>query len=112
MARTIRRGAATALLLHGEERFLVDEKARQMVGEWSAELVSDFGLDTMEGTGLAPARLQDAVLQSPFLDPYRVVFVRMVPPNRAEGLAAAIGQIPATTRLLITVAGRLGSTNK
>ncbi len=81
MARTIRRGAATAFLLHGDERFLVDEKARQMVEGWRSELVSDFCLDTMEGAGLAPARLQDAVLQSPFLDPYRIVFARMVPPN-------------------------------
>jgi DNA polymerase-3 subunit delta len=112
MARTTRRGAATALLLHGEERFLVDEKARRTVEEWRSELVSDFGLETMEGAGLAPARLQDAVLQAPFLDPYRVVFARMVPANRAEGLAAAITEIPPTTRLLMTVAGRLGSTNK
>ena len=112
MARTTRRGSATALLLHGEERFLVDEKSRQMVEEWRPELVSDFGLETMEGAGLSPARLQDAVLQSPFLDPYRIVFVRMVPANRAEGLAGAVTEIPPTTRLLITVAGRLGSTNK
>jgi DNA polymerase-3 subunit delta len=66
----------------------------------------------MEGAGLTPARLQDAVLQAPFLDPHRVVFVRMVPANRAEGLAPAVQHIPPTTRLLITVAGRLGSTNK
>src|SRR5256885_331116 len=112
MARTSKRGSATALLLHGEERFLVDEKSRQMVEEWRPELVSDFGLETMEGAGLASARLQDAVLQSPFLDPFRIVFVRMVPANRAEGLAGAVTEIPPTTRLLITVAGRLGSTNK
>jgi len=66
----------------------------------------------MEGAGLSPARLQDAVLQAPFLDPHRVVFVKMIPANRAEGLAPAVEQIPPTTRLLITVAGRLGSTNK
>jgi hypothetical protein len=64
MARTTRRGAATALLLHGEERFLVDEKARRTVEEWRSELVSDFGLETIEGAGLAPARLPDAVLRS------------------------------------------------
>jgi DNA polymerase III subunit delta len=112
MARTTKRGTATALLLHGEERFLVDERARQTVEQWRTDLVSDFGLDTMEGAGLAAARLQDAVLQAPFLDPYRLVFVRMVPSNRAEGLAGAVTEIPPTTRLLITVAGRLGSTNK
>jgi DNA polymerase-3 subunit delta len=112
MPRAAKVGAATALLLHGEERFLVEQRARTLVADWTKELVSDFGLETMEGTGLAPARLQDAVLQAPFLDPYRVVFVRAVPPNRSEGLAAAIATIPTSTRLLITVAGRLGSTNK
>ena len=95
MARgTEKRGAADALLLHGEERFLVDERARATLDQWGKDLVSDFGLDTMEGAGLAPARLQDAVLQAPFLDPYRVVHVRMVPANRAEGLAGAVQEIP------------------
>jgi DNA polymerase III delta subunit len=83
-----------------------------MLGAWSPELVSDFGLETLEGAGLAPARLQDAILQAPFLDPYRVVFVRMVPSNRAESLAPAVAEIPSTTRLLITIAGRIGATNK
>ena len=112
MPRTTGRAGATALLLHGEERFLVDEKARAILDEWRAALVSDFGLETLEGSGLQPARLQDAVLQSPFLDPYRVVFVRMLPANRAESQAAAIAEIPPTTRLVITVAGRIGATNK
>jgi len=112
MPRAATRAQATALLLHGEERFLVDEKARATVDDWKKDLVSDFGLETIDGAGLAPARLQDAVLQLPFLDPYRLVFVRMVPPNRAEPLAPAVAQIPPTTRLLITVAGRLSASNK
>jgi len=103
---------ADALLLHGDERFTVDERARATLDEWRQDLVSDFGLETLEGAGLQPPRLQDAVLQAPFLDPYRVVFVRMVAANRAEGLASALGTIPPTTRLLITVAGRLGATNR
>jgi len=90
----------------------MEERSRAILEEWRHDLVSDFGLETMEGAGLTSARLQDAVLQAPFLDPHRVVFVRMVPANRAEGLAPAVQQIPPTTRLLITVAGRLGSTNK
>ena len=102
----------TVLLLHGEERFLVDERAHTTLEAWRRDIVSDFGLDTMEGTGLTPARLQDAVLQAPFLDPHRLVFVRMVPANRTEGLAPAVATIPPTTRLVITVAGRVGSTNK
>src|SRR5256886_14857774 len=107
MARgTEKRGAVDALLLHGEERFLVDERARVTLDQWSKDLVSDFGLDTMEGAGLAPARLQDAILQAPFLDPYRVVHVRMVPANRAEGLAGAGAGSPRATRPRRTGAGR------
>lgn len=112
MPRTARSGTPTALLLHGDERFLVDERARLLVDNWKQDLVSDFGLDVLEGQGLAPARLQDAVLQAPFLDPHRVVYVRMVPANRAETLASALQQIPASTRLLITVQGRLSAGNK
>ena len=112
MPRATSRAGATALLLHGDERFLVDERARATLDEWGKELVSDFGLDTLEGAGLAAARLQDAVLQAPFLDPYRIVFVRMVPANRAESLAAAMAEIPPTTRLLLTVAGRISAASK
>ena len=107
MAGASKRAAAHALLLHGEERFLVDERARATLDDWKAELVSDFGLEVMEGVGLTPARLQDAVLQAPFLDPYRVVHVRMLPAGRADSQAGAVAEIPPTTRLLITVAGRL-----
>ncbi len=103
---------ATAILLHGDERFLVDEIARTTLEHWKAELVSDFGFETLEGTGLTVSRLQDSMLQAPFLDPYRVVFVRGIPANRAESLAPALGEVPPSTRLLITVAGRLGPGNK
>jgi DNA polymerase-3 subunit delta len=115
MARTAAARAATTgtvLLLHGDERFLIDEVASTTLEAWKAELVSDFGLDTIEGTGLTAARLQDSVLQLPFLDPYRAVFVRMLPATRAESMAPALADIPPTTRLLITVAGRLGPGNK
>ena len=112
MPRATSRAGATALLVHGDERFLVDEKARATLDDWGKELVSDFGLDTLEGAGLPSARLQDAVLQAPFLDPYRVVFARMIPANRAESLAPAVAEIPPTTRLLLTIAGRISATNK
>src|SRR3989441_9718826 len=112
MPKAAGRNADTIRLMHGEERFLVDERSRATLDEWRTELVSDFGLEVLEGAGLTPARLQDAVLQAPFLDPYRVVFARMIPANRAEGVAPALAQIPVTTRVLLTVAGRLGSTNK
>jgi DNA polymerase-3 subunit delta len=103
---------APILLLHGEERFLIEEKARTTLEAWRSELVSDFGFDRLEGQGLNAARLQDSVLQAPFLDPYRVVAVAWVPAARAESLAAALVEVPATTRLLITVAGRLGGGNR
>ncbi|GEM_PF-1026165 len=112
MARPTNRGAATALLLHGEERFLVDERARATLDQWKQDLVSDFGLDTMEGQGLTAARLQDAILQAPFLDPYRVVHVRWLPANKAESVASALNEIPPTTRLMITVAGKIAASNK
>jgi len=99
-------------LLHGEERFLVDERARATLDEWRKELVSDFGEDTLEGQGLTPSRLQDAILQAPFLDPYRVVYARMAAAARAEALAPAVAEIPATTRLLITIAGRVSAAGK
>src|SRR2546427_4845599 len=100
------------LLLHGEERFLVDERARATLEDWRRELVSDFGQDTLEGQGLTPARLEDAVLQAPFLDPYRIVYARMAQPARSEALAAALRDIPPTTRVLITIAGRLSGAGK
>ena len=102
----------TVLLYHGEERFLIDEAARATLDGWKPELVSDFGFDTLEGTGLTPARLQDSILQAPFLDPFRAVCVRMLPAQRAESMAGALQDIPSTTRLLITVAGRLSPSNK
>jgi DNA polymerase-3 subunit delta len=110
--RTATSRATTVLLFHGEERFLVDEAARATLEAWKPELVSDFGFDTMEGAGLTPARLEDSILQAPFLDPFRAVYVRMLPAQRAESIAAALAEIPPTTRLLITVAARLSPSNK
>lgn len=100
------------MLLHGEERFLVEEKARALVDGWQEGLVSDFGFEPIDGVGLTAARLQDAILQAPFLDPHRVVWARGLLPQRAESLAPAVTVVPPTTRLLITVGGRLGATNK
>jgi DNA polymerase-3 subunit delta len=56
--------------------------------------------------------LQDAILQAPFLDPYRVVHARMAAAARAEALAPALAEVPTTTRLLITVAGRVSAAGK
>lgn len=103
---------STVILLHGEEQFLVDEEARSLLARWRAGLVSDFGFEAIEPAGLSAGKLQDAILQGPFLDEYRVVAVRGVAPNRADSLAPALAEIPDTTRLLLTANGRLAAGGK
>lgn len=107
-----KRGPAHLLLLHGEESFLVDEEARATVGEWRRQLVSDFGYDQLDAQGLTAAQLRDALLQAPFLDPFRVVVARNILPRRADSLAPAFGEVPETTRAVLTVAGRLNPSSK
>jgi DNA polymerase-3 subunit delta len=98
-----------AVLLHGEETFLAEEDARRRLATWSGELVSDFGYEALDPGSLNAARLRDSLLQAPFLDPFRVVVVRALPPRKADSLAPALKEVPETTRLLITVSGRLGA---
>ena len=105
-------GAPSAFLLHGEERFLVEERARGLVADWKQGLLSDFGYEPLDGGSLPVARLRDAVLQAPFLDPHRLVWARGVPATRAESLAPALAEVPPTTRLLITINGRISASNK
>jgi len=112
MTRATTSRATTLVLIHGDERFLIVEAARATIEAWKQDLVSDFGFETLEGTGLTPSRLQDSILQAPFLDPYRAVYARMLPATRAESMAPALAEIPPTTRLLVTVAGRLSPGNK
>src|SRR5256885_5743365 len=103
---------APVVLHHGEERFLVEQKGRALVEEWRRELVPDFGFDPIDAAGLTAGRLQDAVLQAPFLDPYRVVWVKGVVAAKADSLAPALEAVPETTRLVIAVVGRLGPGSK
>ena len=100
------------LLLHGEESFLIDDEARRTLIDWRSQLVSDFGSEAMDPAGLSADRLRDAVQQAPFLDPYRVVSVRGIATRRAEGLAAALTEVPDSTRVLLTVSGRLPASSK
>jgi DNA polymerase III delta subunit len=100
------------LLLHGDEAFLVDDEARRVLAEWRAPLVSDFGYESLDPSGLTAERLRDAVLQAPFLDPYRVVVARGVAPRRADQLGGALSEIPETSRVLLTVAGRLQASSR
>ncbi len=107
-----RAAARPILLLHGEESFLVDDEARRTLAEWRQGLVSEFGMEALDTASLTAARLRDAILQVPFLDPYRVVSVRGVAPRRADGLAGALADVPDSTRVLLTAAGRLGAASK
>jgi DNA polymerase III delta subunit len=100
------------LLLHGEESFLVNEEARRTLAEWRKALVSDFGFEALDPGGLTGERLRDAILQGPFLDPYRVVAVRGLAVRRADPLAPALKEVPETTRLLLAVNGRLAPASR
>ena len=104
--------APPVLLLHGEETFLVEDEARRVGAEWRAELVSEFGYEALDPSALTVARLREAVLQIPFLDPYRVVVARGVQLRRADGLAPALVEVPDSTRVLITVRGRLNASSR
>jgi DNA polymerase III delta subunit len=104
-------GDTRVLLVHGEESFLVEEEAKRVLEGWRAELVSDFGYEALDPGALSAAKLRDAVRQLPFLDPFRIVAVRSVPARRAEGLAPGLKDVPDTTRVLITVSGRVGASS-
>jgi DNA polymerase-3 subunit delta len=98
--------------LHGEEPFLVDEEARRTLRDWRGQLVSDFGSEAMDPATLTAERLRGAVQQGPFLDPYRVVSVRGILPRKADALAPGLGEVPDSTRLLMTIGGRLPPSSK
>jgi DNA polymerase-3 subunit delta len=106
------KGPARALLLHGEESFLIAEESRRVLAEWTADLVSDFGLEQLDATALTMEHLRDSVLQAPFLDPHRVVVAKGVAARRADSLAPALAEVPESTRLLLTVNGRLPAASK
>jgi DNA polymerase III delta subunit len=100
---------SNVLLLHGDESFLVNEEARRTLDEWRKDLVSDFGFEALDSGAVTMERLRDAVLQAPFLDPWRVVVVRALPVRRADPLAPALKEVPDTTRLLLAVNGKLAA---
>jgi len=102
---------AHVLLLHGEESFLVEEEAKRVLDAWRADLVSDFGYEALDPGPLTSAKLNDAVRQLPFLDPFRIIAVRSLPVRRAEVVAPGLREVPDTTRVLITISGRVGAGN-
>jgi len=95
------------LLLHGEEAFLLAEESGRTLRAWREGLVSDFGFEALDASTVTMDRLRDAILQAPFLDPWRVVAVRGIATRKADGLAPALAEVPESTRVLLTVNGRL-----
>ncbi|HEY0411468.1 MAG TPA: DNA polymerase III subunit delta [Candidatus Dormibacteraeota bacterium] len=89
---------AELLLIHGEERFLVDREARAWLAAARAASASDFSVEVLD----APARLdglRQSLIEVPFLDARRHLLVRDPPqlserPRRgadsAEALAGAL----------------------
>lgn len=108
----LRVASRSILLLHGDEPFLIEDEARRALAQWREGLTSEFGYESLDPSGLTPARLREAVLQVPFLDPYRVVTVRGIAVRAAETLARGLSEVPESTRLLLTVVGRLPATSK
>ncbi len=106
------RPSSSVVLLYGEESFLIADECRRLLKEWTAGLVSDFGLDRLDASSLTMEHLREAVLQAPFLDPHRVVVALGVALRRADGLAPALGEVPESTRILISVGGRLPANSK
>lgn len=100
------------LLLHGEEAFLLAEEFGRTLREWREGLVSDFGFEALDASAVTADRLRDAILQAPFLDPWRVVAVRGIATRKADGLAPALAEVPESTRVLLTVNGRLPAAGK
>ena len=108
--RATNRPAAMAVLLHGEERFLVDEKARAILQPWVAELVSDFGLDDARRARASPPRASRTPSFRRRFSTHTAWSSCACSPRHARG-----GPWPAHSRrsrprpaLLLTVAGRLG----
>jgi DNA polymerase III delta subunit len=100
------------VLLHGEESYLIEDESRRLLASWGQDLVSEFGFEALDPSGLTAARLRDTILQVPFLDPYRVVSVRGLAGRRADGLAPALADVPESTRVLLAVNGKLGAASK
>jgi len=101
---------AELLLVHGEERFLVDREARGWLAAAREASASEFSVEVLD----APTRLDGlrrSLIELPFLDARRHVLVRDPPqlserPRRgadsAEALAAALeSRAPSTSVCLV-----------
>ena len=115
-------GAATLpplLLIHGEERHLVDAEARRWLDTARAQSSSDLNIEVID----APAKLDQvrrSLAEMPFLDPQRHVMVRDAPQltERArrgadppELLVGALRERAPTTAVCLVVHGKVAATN-
>ncbi len=109
----------TLLLIHGEERHLVDAEASAWLDAARAQCSSDLNVEVID----APAKLDQvrrSLIEIPFLDPVRYLMVRDAPQlaERARRgadppdlLAAALEQRSPTTSVCLVVHGKVAATN-
>jgi DNA polymerase-3 subunit delta len=107
------------LLIHGEERFLVDREARAWLAAARAASASDFSVEVLD----APARLDGlrrSLIEVPFLDARRHLLVRDPPqlserPRRgadsAEALAGALETRAPSTSVCLVAHTRVSAAN-
>jgi DNA polymerase-3 subunit delta len=111
--------SAELLLIHGEERFLVDREARAWLAAARAQSASELSIEVLE----APSRLDGlrrSLIEVPFLDARRHVLVRDPPqlserPRRgadsAEALAGALETRSPTTSVCLVAHTRVTAAN-
>jgi DNA polymerase-3 subunit delta len=107
------------LLIHGEERHLVDAEATQWLDTARAQSSSDLNIEVFD----APAKLDQvrrSLAEMPFLDPLRHVMVRDAPQltergrrgaEPAELLITALGERSPTTVVCLVVHSKVAATN-
>ncbi|HZS14321.1 MAG TPA: DNA polymerase III subunit delta [Candidatus Dormibacteraeota bacterium] len=107
------------LLIHGEERHLVDTQALQWLDAARAQSSSDLNIEVID----APAKLDQvrrSLSEMPFLDPLRHVMVRDAPQLSERGrrgadppdlLVAALRERSPTTVVCLVVHGKVAPAN-
>ena len=111
--------AAPLLLIHGEERYLVDAEARAWLETARAQSNSDLNVEVFD----APAKLDQirrSLMEMPFLDPLRHLMVRDAPQltertkrgsDPPEALAMALAQRSETTAVCLVAHGKVAPAN-
>ncbi len=111
--------AAELLLVHGEERFLVDVEARAWLAAARAASASDLSVEILD----APSKLDGlrrSLIEVPFLDPRRHVLVRDAPQlservrrgaDSADALAAALETRAPSTSVCLVAHTRVSASN-